>query len=42
LPASSYLDAAGFARDLEIAYRRIWDNWRAGRPPLSFALDAVT
>ncbi|HEX3064522.1 MAG TPA: tetratricopeptide repeat protein [Dongiaceae bacterium] len=42
LAASSYLDAAGFAGDLEIAYRRVWDNWRAGRAPVSIALDAAS
>jgi protein O-GlcNAc transferase len=33
LPASSLLDAPGHARDLEAAYRAMWENWQAGRPP---------
>jgi protein O-GlcNAc transferase len=35
LPASSLLDTPGDARDLEAAYRAMWENWQAGRPPAS-------
>jgi hypothetical protein len=26
--ASSLLDAAGFCRHVEVAYRRMWQRWR--------------
>jgi protein O-GlcNAc transferase len=39
LPASSLLDTPGYTRDLERAYRRMWENWRAGNAPTPFALD---
>ena len=31
-------DCAAFTRDLETAYFRMWDIWRAGRPPEGFAV----
>jgi len=31
-------DTARFTRNLEAAYRRIWETWRAGRPPAAFSL----
>ncbi|MDO8607505.1 MAG: tetratricopeptide repeat protein [Phaeospirillum sp.] len=31
-------DSAGFTRDLEAAYTRMWERWRAGQPPEAFAI----
>jgi protein O-GlcNAc transferase len=36
LAHSSLLDAPGHACDLEAAYERMWENWRAGRPAAAF------
>ena len=33
-------DAAGFVRDLETAYRTMWDTYVAGRPPQPFKIPA--
>ena len=41
LTASSYLDAGAFARDLEMAYRRMWEIRIAGSPPAPFSLDGA-
>jgi protein O-GlcNAc transferase len=34
-------DIAGFTRDLEAAYRQMWETWRAGKPPAAFARSAL-
>ena len=31
-------DIARFTRDLEAAYRRMWETWRAGQPPVAFSV----
>ncbi len=42
LAASSYLDARAFARDLETAYRRMWETWITGGPPAPFILEGTS
>ncbi|TAN54930.1 MAG: hypothetical protein EPN20_20950, partial [Magnetospirillum sp.] len=36
--AAPLFDSAGFTRDLEAAYSRMWDTWCAGRCPEAFAV----
>jgi protein O-GlcNAc transferase len=31
-------DIARYTRDLEAAYRQMWETWRAGKPPAAFAV----
>jgi len=31
-------DTARFTRDLEAAYRQMWETWKAGLPPVAFAV----
>jgi len=31
-------DIAGFTRDLEAVYTRMWEIWRSGRPPVAFSV----
>jgi predicted O-linked N-acetylglucosamine transferase (SPINDLY family) len=31
-------DTARFTRNLEAAYVQMWETWRAGRPPIAFAV----
>ncbi len=38
LSSTAWLDAGDHARQLEAAYRRMWDDRMAGRPPVSFSL----
>jgi len=38
LPAAPLFDTARYTRDLEAAYARMWDLWRAGEAPQSIAL----
>ncbi len=39
MPKSSLLDTPGHARDLEAAYRVMWEAWRRGRPAAAFNVD---
>jgi len=32
-------DMAGYVRNLESAYTRMWERWRAGEPPAAFAVE---
>ena len=31
-------DTERFARNIEAAYRQMWETWRAGRPPAAFSV----
>jgi len=31
-----------YVRNLEAAYARMWDRWRAGEPPAAFAVGRMT
>jgi protein O-GlcNAc transferase len=33
-------DTERFARNIEAAYRQMWETWRAGRPPASFCVSS--
>lgn len=33
-------DTERFARNIEAAYRQMWETWRAGRPPAAFTVSA--
>jgi protein O-GlcNAc transferase len=35
-------DTARFTRNLEVAYRRMWETWSAGRPPIAFSVSPTT
>ena len=35
-------DMARYTRDLETAYRRMWDTWQGGNPPAPIAIAAAT
>lgn len=37
--ASSLFDLPAFTRDIEAAYVRMWETWRAGRKPAGFAVE---
>jgi protein O-GlcNAc transferase len=35
-------DTARFTRDIEAAYTKMWETWKAGRPPTAFAVAPST
>jgi protein O-GlcNAc transferase len=37
-PVVPLFDIARFTRDLEAAYRQMWETWKAGRSPTAFAV----
>ncbi len=37
-PTAPLFDTDAFARDIEAAYRRMWEIWAAGKPPEAFAV----
>ena len=39
MTASPLCDAPAFARHMEAVYRRMWEIWCAGRPPMAFAVE---
>jgi predicted O-linked N-acetylglucosamine transferase (SPINDLY family) len=41
LPTAPLFDTARYTRDLEAAYARMWDLWRAGEAPQAIALNGV-
>jgi predicted O-linked N-acetylglucosamine transferase (SPINDLY family) len=41
LPSAPLFDTVRYTRDLEAAYARMWDLWRAGEPPQAIALNGV-
>jgi protein O-GlcNAc transferase len=36
---AALFDIAGFTRNIEAAYTRMWETWRAGEAPLSFRIE---
>jgi len=38
--ASALFDTATFARNIESAYRTMWEKWLAGKKPEGFAVKA--
>ena len=39
MTASPLCDLPAFARHIEAAYRRMWEIWCAGKPPMAFAVE---
>jgi predicted O-linked N-acetylglucosamine transferase (SPINDLY family) len=41
LPSAPLFDTARYTRDLEAAYVRMWDLWRAGEAPQAIVLNGM-